>query len=224
MTDSVPGAFPAAVLWDMDGTLIDTEPFWIQAEYEMVETHGGTWTDTDAHHLVGSDLLDTAAYVKQVGGVDLDPADIINALMDRVIELMAGSPPWRPGALELLHALHDEGIPSALVTMSWRTLADAVVDLLPRGELFSAVVVGDEVRHGKPHPEPYLAAARKLGVEPTACIALEDSPTGAMSASAAGCTVIGVPHVVEIPEAATHLMIPSLTQLDVAALRRLLPA
>jgi HAD superfamily hydrolase (TIGR01509 family) len=207
----------------MDGTLIDTEPFWIRAEYELVEAHGGTWTDTDAHELVGSDLMDTAAYVKQVGGVDLDPVEIINQLMARVIELMAGTPPWRPGALDLLHELHDESIPSALVTMSWRTLADAVVALLPN-ELFAAVVVGDEVAHGKPHPEPYLAAARKLGVAPAGCIALEDSPTGAMSASAAGCTVIGVPHVVEIPVAATHLMISSLTQLDVATLRRLLPA
>ena len=98
-----------------------------------------------------------------------------------------------------------------------------MVELLPPG-LFAAVIVGDEVERGKPHPEPYLAAARSLGVDAADCVAIEDSPTGAMSASAAGCTVIGVPHVVEIPVAATNLMISSLTQLDVATLRRLDPA
>jgi HAD superfamily hydrolase (TIGR01509 family) len=215
--------FPAAVLWDMDGTLIDTEQFWIQAEYELVEAHGGTWSDTDAHQLVGRDLLDSAAYVKQVGGVPGEPVEIVNALMERVVQLMAGSPPWRPGALDLLHELAAAAIPSALVTMSWRMFADAVVELLPPG-VFAAVIVGDEVERGKPHPEPYLAAARSLGVDAADCVAIEDSPTGAISASAAGCTVIGVPHVVEIPLAATDLIISSLTQLDVATLRRLVPA
>lgn len=211
---------PAAVLWDMDGTLVDTEPFWIRAETELVAQHGGTWTQADAHALVGSDLLDSAAYIRRVGGVDMDPVDIVNLMMERVIDQMADDPPWQPGAVELLQALRGAGIPCVLVTMSWRRLAGAVVDLLPPGT-FAHAVVGDEVDRGKPHPEPYLAAARLLDVDPAACIAIEDSPTGALSARAAGCVVLGVPHVVEVPADTVDALVPSLTDVDVPMLRGL---
>ena len=215
---AVPG--PAAVLWDLDGTVVDTEPFWIRAETEMVAAHGGTWTQADAHALVGSDLLDSAAYLQRVGGVEMEAVEIVTTLMERVIEMMAGRPPWQPGAVELLGGLRAAGIPCVLVTMSWRRLAGAVVDLLPPGT-FAATVAGDEVERGKPHPEPYLAAARLLGVDAGACVAIEDSPTGARSAKAAGCFVIGVPHVVELEDDAVDVIVPSLAQLDVSSLLRL---
>jgi HAD superfamily hydrolase (TIGR01509 family) len=211
----------AAVLWDLDGTLVDTEPYWVRAETELVSAHGGTWTQADAHALVGSDLLDAAAYIRRVGGVDLEPVDIVKRMMGRVIEQMADDPPWQPGALELLKALGAEGVPCALVTMSWRRLAGAVVDLLPAGT-FAAVIAGDEVARGKPHPDPYLAAAQQLDVEPGSCIAIEDSPTGARSAQAAGCFVVGVPHLVELPANLVDAMVPSLAAVDVPTLRRLL--
>lgn len=99
----------------------------------------------------------------------------------------------------MLTTVRDAEIPSALVTMSWRRFADEVVACLPDG-VFTATVVGDEVAEGKPHPEPYLLAAEKLGVNPRDCLAIEDSPTGARSALAAGCWVLGVPNVVQIPE------------------------
>ena len=210
----------AAVLWDLDGTLVDTEPYWVRAETELVSAHGGTWTQADAHALVGSDLLDAAAYIRRVGGVDLEPVDIVKRMMGRVIEQMANDPPWQPGALELLKALGAEGVPCSLVTMSWRRLAGAVVDLLPAGT-FAAVIAGDEVARGKPHPDPYLAAAQQLDVEPGSCIAIEDSPTGARSAQAAGCFVVGVPHLVELPANLVDAMVPSLAAVDVPTLRRL---
>jgi HAD superfamily hydrolase (TIGR01509 family) len=125
--------------------------------------------------------------------------------------------PWRPGARELLEALRAEGVPSALVTMSWRSLADAVVAALPDGA-FAVVVTGDEVAHGKPHPEPYRAAARLLGVEPEDCVAIEDSNTGAKSAVAAGCTVLCVPHHVPILEGERRVFVDSLRGLDTAGL------
>jgi HAD superfamily hydrolase (TIGR01509 family) len=211
----------AAVLWDMDGTLVDTEPYWIRAEGELVASYGGTWTDADAHALVGLDLLDSAAYIRRVGGVDMEPAAIVEQMMERVIEQMAASPPWRPGALDLLAALRGAGVPSVLVTMSWRRLVGAVVDLLPAGS-FAATVAGDEVDRGKPHPEPYLAAADILGVEPGACVAIEDSPTGARSARAAGCMVLGVPHVVEIPPDLVDATAPSLEAVTIDSLRALM--
>ena len=204
----------------MDGTLVDTEPFWIRAETELVAAHGGTWTASDAHALVGLDLLDSAAYLRRVGGVDMAPVAIVELMMERVVEQMAASPPWRPGALDLLAALREAAIPSVLVTMSWRRLVGAVVELLPPGS-FAATVAGDEVERGKPHPEPYLAAADILGVDPATCVAIEDSPAGARSARAAGCAVLGVPHVVEIPPDLVDAVAPSLTAVDVATLRAL---
>lgn len=220
-SESPPGRDPAAVLWDMDGTLVDTEPFWVRAETELVAAHGGTWTEADARALIGADLLDAAAYLRRVGGVDMEPVDIVTAMMERVVEQMADEPPWQPGAVDLLGALGAAGIPCVLVTMSWRRLADAIVDLLPAGS-FAGTVAGDDVARGKPHPDPYLAAAALLGVDPGDCIAIEDSPTGARSAQAAGCFVLGVPHIVEVPPTVVDAVVPSLATVDVAMLRHLL--
>jgi HAD superfamily hydrolase (TIGR01509 family) len=212
----------AAVLWDMDGTVVDTEPYWIRAETELVTAHGGMWTEEDGYALVGNALLDSAEYIRRVGGVDMEPVALVEHIMGRVIEQIVERPPWRPGALELLAELAGAGIPSVLVTMSWRRMAEAVIDLLPPGT-FVASVTGDEVDQGKPHPEPYLAAAELLGAEPGACVAIEDSPTGARSARAAGCVVLGVPHVVEIPDDLLDATADSLTKVDVASLRALVP-
>ena len=118
---------------------------------------------------------------------------------------------------KLLSALRDQGVPSALVTMSWRSLADAVVGALPDGT-FAAVVTGDEVSHGKPHPEPYRAAARLLGVSAEDCVAIEDSPTGVRSAVAAGVPTLAVPHVVAVPEIAGAVHLDTLSGLTPAAL------
>ncbi|HSO64191.1 MAG TPA: HAD family phosphatase [Ornithinibacter sp.] len=199
-------SLPAAVLWDMDGTLVDTEPYWIAAEHEIVEEHGGTWSDEFAHQLVGNDLLVSATFIKDNSAVEWEPERIIDELLLRVIARVREHVPWRPGARELLEALRAQGVPSALVTMSWRSLADAVLEALP-DDTFAVVVTGDEVSHGKPHPEPYRAAARQLGVSPQDCVAIEDSPTGVRSAVAAGVPTLAVPHVVAVPEmaGAVHL-------------------
>ena len=189
---------PAAVFWDMDGTIVDTEPYWFAAEFEIVEMHGGQWSHEHARALVGSDLLDSGAYMRKHGGVDREPAEIVEMLLDRVVAQLRVEVPWRPGARELLAAVNEAGIPTALVTMSWKRFADQVVECLPSGS-FRVSVTGDEVTRGKPHPEPYLLAAERLGVDPRDCVAIEDSPTGVRSALAAGCRVLGVPHVVPIP-------------------------
>jgi HAD superfamily hydrolase (TIGR01509 family) len=212
---------PAAVLWDMDGTLVDTEPYWIECEYEMVAAHGGVWSDEHAHALVGSDLQESGRYIRDHGGVDLPIDEIVNQLIDGVIARCRQRTPWRPGARDLLAQLRVEKIPCALVTMSWRRLADAIVAELPAGS-FAAMIVGDEVRRGKPHPEPYLAAAKKLSVSPSDCVALEDSPTGVRSAVAAGCHVIAIPHVVDVAPSRKYRRIESLAGLDVDTL--LVPA
>lgn len=210
----------AAVLWDMDGTLVDTEPYWIECEHRLVAEHGGTWTEADAHSIVGFDLLTAGHELRTRGGVALEPAAIVERLLDGVIELVGQALPWRPGVAELLAQCVAAGVPCVMVTMSWRRLADAVIAASPAGT-FAASITGDEVRHGKPHPEPYLAAARVLGVEPSDCVAIEDSPTGVASALAAGCATLGVPHVVSLPSANGLTVVDSLVDVDLAALRRI---
>ena len=212
----------AAVLWDMDGTLVDTEPYWIECEHELVNEFGGTWTKADAASLIGSDLLDTAAALR-AAGVDMEPVALVDRLMDGVIERVQRELPWRPGARELLAACRDASIPCVLVTMSWRRFADAVLVSAPEGS-FVTTITGDEVTHGKPHPEPYLAGARALDVDAASCVAIEDSRTGVASALAAGCATLGIPHVVSIDPAPNLTIAPTLVGLTVDDLRALLPA
>jgi HAD superfamily hydrolase (TIGR01509 family) len=213
-------SLPAAVLWDMDGTLVDTEPYWIAEERALVEMHGGVWTDEHAHQLVGNDLLVSADYILAHSPIMLTPIEIVNELLAGVVARVGEHVPWRPGARELLASLVAQGVPCALVTMSWESLATAVVRSLPKGS-FSAVVTGDVVSHGKPHPEPYLAAARLLGVDLHACIAIEDSPPGVASAVAAGIPTIAVPHHVRVPETTGAVQISTLAGLDPQDLLRL---
>lgn len=189
---------PAAVLWDMDGTIIDTEPFWMAEETALVEAAGGRWTRADAEALVGSELMRSARLLLDRTPVTGTPQQVVHRLVAGVIERVRSERPWRPGSVELLTELADLGVPSALVTMSWTELADVVVEGLPPG-VFSTVVTGDQVTRGKPDPEPYLVAASRLGVDPRRCVALEDSPTGAAAATAAGVPTLGIPNVVAIP-------------------------
>jgi beta-phosphoglucomutase-like phosphatase (HAD superfamily) len=204
----------------MDGTLVDTEPYWIACEHALVAEFGGAWTAADAHSIVGFDLLDAAHELRVRGGVDLEPHAIVEWLLDGVIARVSDRLPWRPGAHDLLAQCVAESLPCALVTMSWRRLADAVVAAAPDGS-FQVSVTGDEVRNGKPHPEPYATAAAALGVAPERCVAIEDSPTGVASALAAGCATLGVPHVVAVAPTPGLTLVDSLAGFDISDLRRL---
>jgi HAD superfamily hydrolase (TIGR01509 family) len=208
---------PAAVLWDMDGTLVDTEPYWIEAEYDLVEGHGGSWSREHALNLVGNDLLESGRYIREHGGIDLEPAEIVEGLLDRVVARVEQQVPWRPGALELLADLRAHGVRCALVTMSYRRFVLPVLDALPAGT-FDVVVTGDAVSQGKPHPEPYLKAAALLGVVPGDALAIEDSNTGARSAEQAGCTVLVVPNHVPVLPGERRTFLDSLRDVDAAAL------
>ena len=189
----------AAVLWDMDGTLVDTEPYWIESEFDIIEEHGGTWSHEHAMNLVGNDLLESGRYIHEHSGIDLDPSGIVEELLDRVMTRVEREVPWRPGALELLEDLRSRGVRCALVTMSYRRFVAPILAMLP-DDTFEVIVTGDAVSQGKPHPEPYLKAAAILGVDPAHTVAIEDSNTGARSAEAAGCTVLVVQnHVPVLP-------------------------
>jgi HAD superfamily hydrolase (TIGR01509 family) len=210
-----------AVLWDMDGTLVDTEPYWIESEFELVEAHGGTWSREHALNLVGNDLLVSGRYIREHGAVDLEPSAIVEELLDRVVARVEAQVPWREGAVDLLADLRANGTRCALVTMSYRRFVDPILRRLP-ADTFEVVVTGDVVSRGKPHPEPYLTAAALLGVDPAATIAVEDSNTGARSAEAAGCTVLVVPNHVPVLPGEGRMFRDSLRDLTHSTLNDLL--
>ncbi|SDU88595.1 haloacid dehalogenase superfamily, subfamily IA, variant 3 with third motif having DD or ED [Microlunatus sagamiharensis] len=218
-----PASRPAALLWDFDGTLADTEPIWIRAEYDLIGRLGGRWSDEHALQLVGNSLIDSGIYiVNAIDRPDLDPAWVMDQLVEQVVAtLRTGEVPWRPGALALLEASRVAGVPCALVSASYRVILDAALAALPPGS-FTASVAGDEVTSGKPHPEPYERACAELGVDARDCVAFEDSETGARSANAAGALVVAVPNHVAIPAAPRRVERASLADVDLAGLASLL--
>jgi HAD superfamily hydrolase (TIGR01509 family) len=193
----------AAVLWDMDGLLVDSEPLWTVAETAMAAELGRTWSDDIKAACMGR-RLDTAVPI-MLAALDVPhgPAEIAWAqsyLLEEMVGLLRAGAPVLPGAVDLLDHLHEEGIPSALVSSSYRVLVDAVLTALGP-DRFATTVAGDEVAHAKPAPDPYAQAARQLGVDPRHCVALEDSLAGATSATAAGagCIVVPGPHSGPVP-------------------------
>jgi HAD superfamily hydrolase (TIGR01509 family) len=213
---------PEAILWDMDGTLVDTEPYWMRAETELAERHGGAWTADDGLGIVGTSLPYMAQQMRQRAGVPGTDDEIIAVLLDAVIaRIERDGVPWRPGVPELLTALRDAHVPCALVTMSYAALAHTVADAAPEGSL-RAIVSGDMVCRGKPHPEPYLTAARWLGADIRRCVVFEDSPTGLASAEAAGARVVGVQLFVPLPPAPGRSRLHRVDQVDLDDLRRIL--
>jgi HAD superfamily hydrolase (TIGR01509 family) len=206
----------AAVLWDMDGTLVDTEPCWTAAELALAERYGGIWSPAQSLEVVGFDLLDAARFIREQAGIDVSPERIVEEMLDDVIEQVEREVPWRPGSRQLLDSLTEAGVPCALVTMSYTRFVKPILQSLPPGS-FSAVVTGDTVSRGKPHPEPYLTAARELDVPARDCLAIEDSDTGATSAAAAGCTVLCAPLHVPVSSGPGRIFTGSLVGLSASS-------
>jgi HAD superfamily hydrolase (TIGR01509 family) len=209
----------------MDGTIVDTEPYWIEAEHALVSAHGGTWSHEQAMQLVGQSLVYSAGILQQAG-VDLSRREIIDTLTAQVIERVRQAVPWRPGARELLDQLQAAGVRCALVTMSEAPLAREIVASLPK-PYFEFVVTGDTVTFGKPHPEAYLKAIELLAErdpELTArdCVALEDSAPGVAAAVASGAVTVAVPHLVALPQDSRHATWDTLEGRAVADLEELL--
>ncbi|MGH3758887.1 HAD family hydrolase [Actinophytocola sp.] len=190
-------ATPAAVLWDLDGTLLDSEKLWDIPLYELTEKLGGELSLPTRQAMVGTNVKTTMHLLYAEVGIAEPSAERLAdgaAWLDRrMAEVLRGPLPWRPGARDALAGVRAAGFPMALVTSTERGLTEIALDTIGRA-LFDVTVCGDEVDgHNKPHPEPYLRAARLLGVDPASCVAVEDSPTGTASAVAAGCTVVVVP-------------------------------
>ena len=209
---------PRAVLFDMDGLLIDSEPLWFEVETQVMARLGGQWSEADQEELLGSSLDNAVSYFLARAAVPADPAEVAEWLMGGIVgQVRERGVTVMPGAAGLVAEVAAAGLPYALVTSSQRRFVDAV--LARTGLRFPVVVCGSDVRCGKPDPEPYLLAARRLGVPPGRCLALEDSITGVRAAEAAGCVVVAVPTLRPIEPRPGRLVLPSLRGVGLARLR-----
>jgi HAD superfamily hydrolase (TIGR01509 family) len=210
-----------AVLWDMDGTLVDSEKLWDVSLQALYERLGGVLTPEVRETTVGSSAWGLMRIVYSDLGLEQDPAAMTESsdwLHDYTGVLFERGLTWLPGARELLDALKAAGVPMALVTNTKRGLTERALKSIG-SHYFSASVCGDEVEHAKPAPDIYQRAAQLLGFEPEECLAVEDSVTGSQAAEAAGCPVLVVPNDVEVPTGPRRRHVASLAEVDVDALR-----
>ncbi|MEV0221418.1 HAD family phosphatase [Streptomyces sp. NPDC050704] len=229
MTSTVPalgtrtaeGSALQAVLLDMDGTLVDTEGFWWDAEVEVFARLGHTLDDSWRHVVVGGPMTRSAGFLIEATGADIPLAELMVLLNDGFEDRIGRSLPLMPGAARLLAELAAHRIPTALVSASHRRIIDRVLTSLGP-QHFALTVAGDEVERTKPHPDPYLLAAAGLGADPARCAVVEDTATGVAAAEAAGCHVVVVPSVSPIAPAARRTVVTSLEQVDLSFLRGLM--
>lgn len=214
---------PAAVLWDMDGTLVDSEKVWDVSLAGLARELGGELPGHVRDAMVGANMEHTLDLLFAEVGLAAEPDALERAqqwLTARTRKLFADGLPWRPGARAALHAVREAGIAAALVTSTVRELTEIALRTIG-AEHFDVTVCGDDVTRNKPHPEPYLLAAARLGVDPASCVAVEDSPTGAASAVAAGCTVLVVPCELPVEPGERRVLRESLVGVDVEVLATL---
>lgn len=212
-----------AVLFDMDGTLVDSEKLWEVALQVLYSRLGGELSPAVREATVGGSAESLMRIIYTDLGLEPD-ADEMAAhtdwLHNYTADLFDGGLPWCDGARELLDTLADSAVPMALVTNTRRALTERALDSIGR-HYFAASVCGDEVVRAKPAPDPYQRAAALLGFDPAQCLAIEDSVTGAASAEDAGCPVLVVPNDVEVPDSARRRHVTSLLGLDVARLQEI---
>lgn len=209
-----------AVLWDMDGLLVDSEPVWTVAQSELAAQLGGVWSPELKDTIMGTRLeVAVPAMLRWYGApTTADRVDETSRwLLARMVTLFGDGLLVRPGARQLLAAVAAVGVPQALVSSSFRVLVEAVLAGLGEHP-FAVTLAGDEVVQAKPDPEPYLTAAARLGVDPTCCVVLEDSPSGVAAGEAAGCRVVAVPDGAMIPAVPGRLVVASLAELTPAVL------
>jgi HAD superfamily hydrolase (TIGR01509 family) len=210
-----------AVLFDMDGTLIDSERLWTIALEEVARELGGELSAETRTAMVGTDLVSSVQMLLDDVGAQTDIEIAKRLLVSAAAEQFAGDIEWRPGARELLDAVRESGLPAALVTSTHRNLVSRALETIGR-ERFDAIVCGDDVLRTKPDPEPYQRALAQLEVPARNAVAIEDSPAGSASARAAGIITLVVPLEVPVAAAPGLIVTDSLVGVTVPSLAALL--
>lgn len=206
----------AAVLFDMDGLLLDSEPLWYAVEEAAVQRLGGTWGPHHQAALIGGTMDASCRYMLDLTGADMSVEELSDLLVEEMVgHFRSGTAPLHDGALELVDAIRAAGVRTGLVSSSYRVVIDAALDLLGR-ERFDVSIAGDEVTRGKPDPEPYRTACDRLGVAASETVVLEDAISGVFSAEAAGCTVVAVPSVAPIEATSGRTVVARLADIDAA--------
>jgi HAD superfamily hydrolase (TIGR01509 family) len=211
---------PQAVLFDMDGLLIDSERVWLEVETEVMAWLGGEWSPAHQEALVGGSLYVAADHMLELTGASASREEVGRRMLDGMAERLSACVPMMPGAKDLLAEVRAAGVPAALVSSSHRRLIEPVLDAVGR-EHFALSVAGDEVARVKPDPEPYLTAVARLGADAARCVVLEDSPNGVAAAEAAGCVTVAVPGVLPIPPAPGRTVVASLREVNLDMLESL---
>lgn len=203
-----------AVVFDMDGLLLDTETLWHRAEVELFRRHGGEFTWDDKMAVIGTSYDFTAEYFASRLGLPRERGDeLVSEMISLMHDLVRQSVDARPGAVELVDGLRRLNVPLGLASNSPRFLVDDALRTAGLADAFDAIVTSDDVEHAKPAPDIYLLACQRLGVEPSDAVALEDSPSGVAAAKAAGLTCIAVPQFTETDVSAADRVIDSLEEL-----------
>jgi HAD superfamily hydrolase (TIGR01509 family) len=182
-----------AVVFDMDGVLIDSEQVWDDIRENLARERGGRWSDRAQRDMMGMSSPEWSRYMHEVVGLPESPEEINREVVERLLGRYGGGPPWLPGAVETLRRLA-AAVPLGLASSSNREVIDAVLAAGGIADLFGATVSSEEVARGKPAPDVYLEAARRLAVDPARCAAVEDSHNGIRSAKAAGMRCVAVPN------------------------------
>lgn len=216
---------PKAFLVDMDGTMIDTEKFWVQSEAETAQKYGKVMPHELSIELIGVSVAHSGQVIVDALGLDITVDEFVEDMINNVVRhMLSDELIWRPGAKELLKYANENKIPIVLVTSSYTRLASIFVDKAKEvdGKGFDFYIAGDKVQNPKPHPEPYLTAAEKLGVNIEECIILEDSNSGINAGKASGGKTIAIPFMSKLEPIEGISWINSITELTPEIMDRVL--
>ncbi len=213
----------SALLFDMDGTVIDSEPLWLEAEIEVMAELGCHWDAQDQQNCLGGPMDRTEKYMQERSG-NIKPYGYFRDNLNRVMQKkLLHDLKLVPNALELISSAKKIGIKTALVTASGSVLMNIALKKFPDG-IFDATVSRDDVINSKPNPEPYLRAADLLEVNISNCVVFEDSETGVTSGLASGAQVIGIPHLINLAPHENLRIVDSLSDVSIDKLLNWYPS
>jgi HAD superfamily hydrolase (TIGR01509 family) len=202
----------SAAFFDMDGLFLDSEPQWHQSQQEICERYSYSWDDDDQRICIGGPLSRVGDYISDICAHDMTGPEVVEELTKMMLVKLSSKAILMRGAFDAVERVR-QAMPVALVSASPRILMDAALTTLPK-DFFQFTISADDVTRTKPFPDPYLEAAKRIGVEPRSCVVFEDSLTGIASAKSAGCAVVAVPHYVDVALAPKVRVVDSLEKVS----------